>query len=77
MPSRARQGITVLQRKDPKTGKALILIRKTGFVDLWWHNTHYYTENGQLMVESVDFDKMIDGYNQKQQAKRRIVIVRR
>lgn len=72
-----RQGITVLKNKNAKTGKALLIIKKTGFVDLWWFDRHYYTENGRLMVEPVDFDKMVDGYNQKQQAKKRIVIVRR
>lgn len=72
-----RQGITVLEKSKKKTGKALIAIRKTGFVDLWWFDRHYYTENGVLMVEPVDFDKMVDGYNQKQQAKKRIVITRR
>ena len=77
MPSRARQGITVFKNKSVNNGKALILIRKTGFVDLWWFDKHYYTENGFLMVEPVDFDKMVDGYNQKQQAKKRIVIIRR
>lgn len=72
-----RQGITIVEKKDKKTGKSLILIRRTGFVDLWWYNNHFYTENGKLVVAPVDLNKIISDYNKSQQAKKKIVIIRR
>lgn len=72
-----RQGITILEKSKKKTGKAFIAIRKTGFVDLWWYDRHYYTENGVLMVEPIDFDAMTSDYNARQQAKKKITVRRR
>lgn len=82
MPSRTWQQVLVLSPKNNDSNKSTImLIRKTGYANIWIGDQHYYWDNTQqknstAKFKPVDFNKMIRNYHLSQAAKKGIVIRR-
>lgn len=73
MPSYARQGLRIIKRKKPKNNGSYILIaRKTGFVDVWIGNKHYYYNSKETNIE-----KIIEDADAKEQKKKGVIVIRR
>lgn len=80
MPSRARQGVTVIKNKNPKKPGTYILIsKKTGYIDVWIGNNHYYYSNVQKNVDpkKISIEKVIEDAEAKEQRSKGIIVIRR
>lgn len=61
MPSYARQGATVIRRKDRKNkGNTILISRKTGFMDVWVNGQHFYYNYKKYGVDpsKINWDEM-------------------
>lgn len=80
MPSRARQGVTVIKNKNPKKPGTYILIsKKTGYIDVWMGNNHYYYSNVQKNVKpkDVNIEKIIEDAESKEAKRNGLIVIRR
>lgn len=78
MPSRAYQGVWIIKKKNPKTGRYILISKRTGFKDVWIGDTHYYynyTATGQNF-DNLDIAKIVQDYQDRQNGKK-VIVVRR
>lgn len=77
MPSSARQRIITLNRKDRNTKGSIILIRRTGYINLIINGQPFrpnYVKTYSIS-EKINLDKIIKEQNEKQARNKKQVIL--
>lgn len=79
MPSRAKQQLIVLNRKDGKTKGTIIIVKKTGFLDLTINGHHYYynTKGKNVDLSKVDINRIIEDVEAKEAKRRGVIVIRK
>lgn len=81
MPSSLSQQVIILSGKKKKNGNQasdIIIVKKTGYLNLWVNGTHfYYNYVGQYPNASdIDIQKIVQNY-QDQQNRKQVIVIRR
>lgn len=80
MPSRTwQQGIILKGR--PRKGKTpyILIARRTGFMDVWIGDQHFYYNYARSYNNSDDFDvqQAVEEFNESQSSKKQTIVIRR
>lgn len=75
--SRAYQKVMVFGRSKPKTGKTLVLMKRTGYVDLTVNGTRFYYNNKYQYddISKFNLSEILD--NEANKNKKGIIIISR
>lgn len=78
MPSGARQRLVVLDHKDNKPRSNLVLIKKTGYANIWINNTHIYWDYRTTASDTnkINFNTAIEEMKRKKTLNRGITVWR-
>lgn len=76
MPAHAKQGITVMSHKDDKKRNTIVLIKRTGYNNVWINGVHYYYNQYEKLedIADADFTKLAQ---QAEQNNKQLIIIRR
>lgn len=77
MPAYARQGITVISNKKKKKNPTIVLIKKTGYQNVWINGQHFYYNVHEQYDDIADTDFERLAQNTHNEGKRLIVIRRK
>lgn len=78
MPSHARQGVTVIRRKDRKSkGNVILISKKTGFMDVWVNGQHFYYNYKKYGVDpsKINWEEM--QRQAQEMGKKGVIVIRR
>lgn len=79
MPSRARQQLIVLSHKKNKTKGDILLVRKTGYMNIWVNGKQYYYNSSQKNVNPKDIkiDRIIEDAEAQEQKRLGVIVIRK
>lgn len=81
MPSRLWQRGIIFVGKDKKSGrrKYVLIAKKTGFMDVWIEDKHFYYNHKESYGpdDDVDIQKAVDNYNAKNGKKKQKITIRK
>lgn len=77
----AYQSLTVIKKKNAKGNKCLVVMKDTGFIDLWIGGTHYYkNDKAQRKIYpstgNVDLGRIMTP-NDKTTTKKQVIVIRK
>lgn len=75
--SRAYQGMAIFERKKPKTGRGLVLMKRTGFVDVTVNGTRFYYNDKYKYSDISKVDLFNIQTDQENKNKKGIIVVSR
>lgn len=78
MSQRAYQRLTVIRHKDQKPRKSIVLIKRTGYANVWLNDQHIYWDYNASRNNPghVDFGEMINEVWQRGQNKTGVIVRR-
>ena len=76
MSAYAKQGITVMSHKDDKKRNTIVLMKRTGYNNVWINGQHfYYNRYEQLQdIADADFTRLAQ---QAESNNKRLIVIRR
>lgn len=81
MPSKKSQAVRIISARSKKTGKTyyIMIAKRTGFLDVWIGNKHYYYNYNQKNINpnNLDIDKIVEDVQAREEKKRGVIIIRR
>lgn len=79
MPSRAKQQLIVINRKDGKTKGTIFVIKRTGYLNLWVNGKQYYYNYAQHNVNpnNINIEKIINDIEAREQKKKGVIVIKR
>lgn len=79
MPSRARQQLIVVNRKDGKSKGTIIFIKKTGYMNVWVNGKQYYYNYAEHNVNpnKINIEKIVQDIEAQEKKNQGIIVIRR
>lgn len=76
MPAYAKQGITVMSHKDDKKRNTIVLIKRTGYNNVWINGVHYYYNRYEQLqdIADADFTKLAESAESRD---KQLIVIRR